>query len=423
MGYTVVIGLQWGDEGKGKVIDYLSRDFYAVVRFQGGANAGHTVYLDGEAFVFHLLPTGLLRKDKRGVIGAGVLIDPAVMMEEIEWITERTGPLKGRFFIDGRTHIVLPHHREEDQWEEELKGGIGTTKRGIGPAYRDLYARFGVRLVDLLGNDFEKRLDRVIDFNNQILGGRYGKPPILKRSVLKTVVPFVEVVREFVENVPYLLERWDSEGKNMLLEGAQGTLLDIFFGTYPFVTSSHTVSGGASVGAGIPPQKLGRAIGVMKAYTTRVGGGPFPTELRDDVGKRIRKVGNEFGATTGRARRCGWLDLVAAKYSVMLNGVEEVVLTKLDVLSGLSKVKVAVSYRIDGIQTDRFPMDPSILYKVEPIYEELDGWSNSDVEGKIKGNALKYIKFVEEFLGVDVSYVSVGKEREEMIGRPSGGWV
>jgi len=394
MGYTAIVGLQWGDEGKGKVVDFLSKDFYAVVRFQGGANAGHTVYLEEKPYVFHLLPSGLLRKDVKGVIGAGVLIDPDVLLDEIAWVEEKLGPLKGRFFIDGRAHVVLPHHKEEDRWEEEGRGGIGTTKRGIGPAYRDLYARFGIRLIELLGKSKLKALDRVITFNNQILGGRYGKPPISKETVISRLEKFIEVISPYVTNVPYFLSKWDKEGKEILLEGAQGALLDIFYGTYPFVTSSHTISGGGSVGAGIPPQRIKRVIGVSKAYTTRVGGGPFPTELKDERGEWIRKKGNEYGATTGRPRRCGWLDLVALKYTTLLNGVTEVVITKLDVLSGLEKLKVAVSYGLNGKKTEEFPMEAIELGKVIPEYVELEGWNEEDIKDRIEGNALKYIRFV-----------------------------
>lgn len=423
MGYTSIVGLQWGDEGKGRVVDYLSRDFFAVGRFQGGANAGHTVYLDKKSYVFHLMPTGLLREKVKGVIGAGVLIDPDVFLEEISWIEKRAGSLKERFFVDGRAHVVLPHHKEEDQWEEEKKGGIGTTKRGIGPAYRDLYARFGVRITELLGNNKNRALDRAITFNNQILGGRYGKPPISKENVLKKLNNFTEAISQFVANVPYLLADWDMGGKEILLEGAQGTLLDIFFGTYPFVTSSHTIGGGGAVGSGIPPHRIKKVIGVTKAYTTRVGGGPFPTELKGEEGNWIRERGKEYGATTGRPRRCGWLDLVALRYANLLNGTNEIVMTKLDVLSGLEKVKVCVFYKINEEKTQEFPMDSSQIGVVIPEYVELDGWDEDSVKEGIRGNALKYIKFVEDFLGIPVRYVSTGKEREEMVERPKEGWL
>ncbi len=417
MGYTVVIGLQWGDEGKGRIVDYLAESHSVVARFQGGANAGHTVSVNGEDHIFHLIPSGMLRKDVIGLIGAGTVLDLEVLVDEIERIEKLTGvPTEGRLFVDGRASVVMPYHKSEDQWEEVYRGGIGTTKRGIGPAYRDRYARIGLIVADLFAKDLKSKVERALDFNNQILGSRYGKPPFSVGKMMDYLAALRDRILPFVADVPAKLKQLEDEGHEILLEGAQGTYLDIFFGTYPFVTSSHTVSGGASVGLGIGPNKIQRIIGVTKAYTTRVGKGPFPTELNDEMGELIRSNGNEFGATTGRPRRCGWLDLVALRYSVLLNGVTELAITKIDVLSGIEEIKAAVEYEMDGKRLKYPPITVDDWARVKPIYRSFKGWE------KFWGTMLpveaeEFVKFIEGELGVKATLVSTGKERNSMAKR------
>lgn len=416
---TAIIGLQWGDEGKGKVVDFLAEEYDVVVRFQGGANAGHTVVIGDKPHIFHLIPSGLLRRGKEGLIGAGVVVDPEILIEEIEMIEKISGPLEGRLFIDGRAPVVMPYHKLEDRWEEELRGGIGTTKRGIGQAYRDHYARFGIRIGDLLNAEMRRRvLKKSLEFNNQILASRYGKPPLDFSELDEKLEKFSEILSPYItDGVEYLKKKIEA-GKSILFEGAQGSLLDITFGTYPYVTSSHPLSGGVPTGAGIPPNLIGNVVGITKSYTTRVGRGPFPTEMLDEEAETIRKRGNEYGATTGRPRRCGWLDLVALKYTTYLNGVTSIVMTKLDVLSGLEKVKVAIKYELHGRETDVFPYSSDELVKVRPIYRTFNGWeldeSVSDKDS-LPENARSFIDFVEEYLGIPIIYVSVGPEREKII--------
>ncbi len=414
---TAVVGLQWGDEGKGKVVDFLAEKYDIIVRFQGGNNAGHTVIVGGEEFIFHLIPSGILRENKIGVIGAGVVVDIDNLISEINLIKEKTGSIDGRLLIDGRAHITLPYHKDEDSLEETRGKGIGTTKRGIGPTYRDKYWRIGLRLMDVLDPESaEERIEKALLYNNHLLRIFGGNKEYSRNEVLNLLKLWKQQIGDYIGDAALFLNNSIKEGKNILLEGAQGTFLDVSFGTYPFVTSSHTISGGATIGTGIAPSKIENIIGISKAYTTRVGKGPFPTELTDELGDRLREKGGEYGATTGRPRRCGWLDLVMLKYSVMINGVSEVVITKLDVLDGLTEVKVATSYKLpDGSVVTDMPLN---LDGVEPIYTILPGW---DKTGGIRrredlpSNARSYIEFIENFLGVKVSYVSVGKERSEIL--------
>ena len=414
---TAVVGLQWGDEGKGKVVDFLAEKYDIIVRFQGGNNAGHTVIVGGEEFIFHLIPSGILRENKIGVIGAGVVVDIDNLISEINLIKEKTGSIDGRLLIDGRAHITLPYHKDEDSLEETRGKGIGTTKRGIGPTYRDKYWRIGLRLMDVLDPESaEERIEKALLYNNHLLRIFGGNKEYSRNEVLNLLKLWKQQIGDYIGDAALFLNNSIKEGKNILLEGAQGTFLDVSFGTYPFVTSSHTISGGATIGTGIAPSKIENIIGISKAYTTRVGKGPFPTELTDELGDRLREKGGEYGATTGRPRRCGWLDLVMLKYSVMINGVSEVVITKLDVLDGLTEVKVATSYKLpDGSVVTDMPLN---LDGVEPIYTTLPGW---DKTGGIRrredlpSNARSYIEFIENFLGVKVSYVSVGKERSEIL--------
>ncbi len=409
MPYTALVGLQWGDEGKGKVCHWLAGRFHAVARFQGGANAGHTVVVDGEKFVLHLLPSGVLREGVVGLVGPGVAVDPEVLLEEVRLVEKHSGSLEGRLLVDPRAHLVLPVHKAEDRWLSER---LGTTARGIGPSYRDRHQRVGVRVGDLLDPEgLERAVDDLLRFANVVLGGLYGKPPFSKAEILIWARKFTGELVKYVGDVPKFL--WENREKEILFEGAQGALLDVDFGTYPYVTSSHTISGAASVGLGVPPWSISKVIGVAKAYNTRVGKGPFPTELKDELGELLRERGGEFGATTGRARRCGWLDLVALRYAVQLNGVHELVLTKLDVLSGLREVKAAVAYEIDGERTEDWPPEAHRLLRARPVYESFDGWG--DLRDGLPPEAERFVKFVEDYVGVKVRAVSVGPDAEDMI--------
>lgn len=416
---TVVIGLQWGDEGKGKIIDHLSNQYDIVVRFQGGANAGHTVYYKDQTLIFHLLPTGIQHENIMGVIGPGVALDPEQLLHEIKQTEEFSGSVRERILIDPRCPVVLPVHKAIDGWEEELKGGIGTTKRGIGPAYRDHYARIGIRVGDTLDPDqLKKRLKLTLEFNNQILGARYGKPPFLFDKLYTELLEWGKTITPLVRDThTYLLEQLKNR-KYILFEGAQGTLLDIVFGTYPFVTSSHTLSSGALVGLGLPPQSINQIIGVTKAYTTRVGKGPFPTEIHDNTAQRIREQGNEYGATTGRPRRCGWLDLILLKYAVSLNGVTSIALTKVDVLSGFQSVKVATEYKLNSKSIKYPPAYTSHLEHVKPVYKEFTGWSeisNPDSLNDLPRELIQFIRFIENYTETKVGYISYGIKSEEIL--------
>ncbi len=414
---TVVVGLQWGDEGKGKIVDYLAEKYDIIVRFQGGTNAGHTVLVGNEEFIFHLVPSGILRENKIGAIGAGVVLDIDTLLKEIKLIEEKSSSLENRFVIDGRTHITLPFHKDEDALQETSGKGIGTTKRGIGPTYRDKYWRIGIRLFDLFDEEkLRESIEKSLTFNNYLLQILGENKTYSVDEIFKMLMNWRDEIGKFVGDVALFLNDEINAGKNILLEGAQGTFLDINFGTYPYVTSSHTISGGATIGTGLPPSAIDEIIGISKAYTTRVGKGPFPTELENQLGDHIRERGGEYGATTGRPRRCGWLDLVLLKYSVMLNGIDNLVITKLDVLDGLDEVKVATQYELmDGSIVDHLPYN---LDMVKPVYTSFEGWRSTKSARSIEelpANARKYLDFIEEYLGVNISLVSVGKERNEII--------
>ncbi len=414
---TVVVGLQWGDEGKGKIVDYLAESYDIIARFQGGTNAGHTVLVGNEEFIFHLLPSGILRENKIGAIGAGVVLDIDTLLKEIKLIEEKSGSIEDRFIIDGRAQITLPFHKDEDALQETTGKGIGTTKRGIGPTYRDKYWRIGIRLFDLFDeNKLHSAIEKSLTFNNHLLQVYGEHKTYTTDEILKKLMQWKDEVGKFAGDVALFLNEEIGSGKNVLLEGAQGTFLDITFGTYPYVTSSHTISGGATIGTGLPPSSIDSVIGISKAYTTRVGKGPFPTELKGELGDHIREKGGEYGATTGRPRRCGWLDLVMLKYSVMLNGVDELVITKLDVLDGLQEVKIATHYELpDGTKTQDLPYSLEI---VKPVYTTFEGWESTKSARSVKDlpkNARAYLDFIENFLGVKISLVSVGKERHEII--------
>ena len=420
MNTYVVVGTQWGDEGKGKIIDVLAPKADYIVRFQGGNNAGHTVVVNDEKFILQLLPSGIINSKGKCIIGPGVVVDIEVLLKEINEL-EKRGKNLDNLFIDERAHLIMPYHIEIDKAREEARGEnkIGTTQRGIGPCYIDKIARNGIRTGDLLEMDrFKDKLMWNIKDKNDMLQ-RYGKETFELETLYNKYVELAEKIKHrIIDAVSEVNEAVDNN-KTVLFEGAQALMLDIDYGTYPYVTSSSPTAGGAAVGAGVSPRKIERVLGVMKAYTTRVGEGPFPTEEDNETGEILRKTGGEYGSNTGRPRRCGWLDLVIGKYAVMINGLTDIVLTKLDVLDGFDKIKVAVAYEIDGKRYVNYPPNLRKSKEVKVIYEEFDGWKE-DIS-KIKDynelpeNCKKYIKFIEEFLGCSVSMVSVGPERTQNI--------
>jgi adenylosuccinate synthase len=376
MSAIVIVGAQWGDEGKGKITDYLARTADVVVRYQGGNNAGHTVVVMDQEYKLHLIPSGILYKEKQCMIGNGVVIDPEILIKELDYLQGR-GIDTGNLRISGGAHLIFPYHKMLDAADEDRKGDnkIGTTRRGIGPAYMDKSARIGIRLIDLLDKEvFSEMLARNLAEKNHILDRVYGLPPLEKEELLENYLRYAEIIRPYLADTSLLIHEAIKEGKKVLFEGAQGTLLDIDFGTYPFVTSSHPIAGGACIGAGVGPTKIDRVIGVAKAYTTRVGSGPFPAELLDETGEYIREQGREYGTTTGRPRRCGWFDAVILRYAVRLSGLDSIAFTKMDVLTGLEKILICNGYRYKGELLKEFPQTLTVLSKCEPVYEEMDGW-------------------------------------------------
>jgi adenylosuccinate synthase len=418
----VLIGAQWGDEGKGKVTDVLGGQVGYVVRYQGGNNAGHTVITpDGEKYALHLLPSGVLTPACTPVIGNGVVIDPKVLITEIDGLAER-GLSCERLLISADAHLIMPHHRALDRVVERYLGSarIGTTGRGIGPAYGDKVARMGIRVQDLLDEGIlRKKLELVLREKNQVLVKVYNRKAIEFAAVVDEYLGYAERLRPYIADTRLILARALERDELVLLEGAQATLLDVDHGTYPFVTSSNPTAGGACVGSGIPPTRISRVIGVIKAYTTRVGSGPFPTELFDDNGAHLSKVGAEFGTTTGRPRRCGWFDAVVGRYAVRVNGITDLVVTKLDVLSGLPKVPICVAYLVDGERHDEMPMTQTAFHHATPVYEEMDGWwediSKARTFADLPATAQAYVERIEELCGVRVSLVGVGPGREENV--------
>lgn len=415
----VVVGLQWGDEAKGRFVDYLAKDYDIICRFQGGANAGHTIVVDGKKLILHLLPSGVIRPEKKNLITAGVLVDPEAFSKEVEQISSLSGSLQGRLFVDERATIVLPFHKEEDALEETSKGGVGSTKQGIAYAYRDLYQRLGIRIGDLFyPKTLLRKLKDITEFNNQIIAARFGHPPFDYKEIMDKLFEFSKFVNPYVVDGVEFIHKMESEGKRILFEGAQGALLDVIYGTYPYVTSSHTISSGALVFSGLPPQKIEKVYGVLKAYTTRVGKGPFPTEEKGEKGQLLREKGAEFGATTGRPRRCGWLDLVLLRYTTMLNGVTNLVITKLDVLSGIDPIKVAVKYRVKEEILELPPPSSEKLELSEPIYVEKPGFTLSNNEQSyvdLPVTARNYVEFIEESLKLSINFISLGPEREKLL--------
>lgn len=421
MSVTILIGSQWGDEGKGKIVDILSENYPVVARYQGGANAGHTVEIGEKKYVLHLIPSGILRDDVKCIIGNGVVIDPKVLIEEIDLLKSQGIDFKNRLFISNKANIILPYHKILDNINEKnAAAAIGTTGRGIGPSYVDKYMRNGIRCNDLL-NDviFYEKLQKNVEIKNQLFTKVYNIPEISADEIYKEYLPYIHQLKEYVTDTEYLLNIAISNGENVLLEGAQGSNLDVDFGTYPFVTSSSPTSGGACTGTGIPPTKITSVFGIVKAYTTRVGNGPFPSELLDETGNKLRKVGAEFGATTGRPRRCGWLDLFLLKYSTMINGINEVAITKIDVLSEFEEINVCIGYELNGKKIENFNPDPVVLNNVKPIYKTFEGWNVSlnDVKsyGDLPANAKKYLDFIQDFTGFKIKIVSVGPKREQTI--------
>lgn len=416
----VILGAQWGDEGKGKIIDLLSKDANIVVRYQGGANAGHTVSFNGKTYVLHLLPSGIFHPDVVCVIGNGVVLDPIALIEEIEMVKSAGVNVSERLLISHKAHLIMPYHKLLDKLYEQGDGKIGTTGKGIGPAYVDKYARVGIRVVDLLDRDVLcRKLRKNIESKNEIIEKIYGETRFDVEKIIDEYIEFDKKIDEYVTDTAVYLNKAIREGKKILLEGAQGALLDIDHGTYPYVTSSNPTAGGASTGSGIPPTKINGVFGVIKAYTTRVGEGPFPTELRDKFGEQIREKGNEYGATTGRPRRCGWLDIVSLNYAIMVNGIEKLALTKLDVLDDFDEIKICVAYEVNGKRLKNFPADSETLFKVEPVYETFKGWkekiSNVKTYSELPLEAREYIEAIEKFTGVEVSIISVGADREQTI--------
>lgn len=422
MSTYVVVGLQYGDEGKGKITDVLSAKSDYVVRFQGGDNAGHTVYVGDEKFVLHLLPSGVLQCKGKCVIANGVVVNPKAFIHEIEEI-EKRGLKTDHIFISRRAHVIMPYHILLDTYREEEEGGtqIGTTKKGIGPCYEDKIARVGIRMIDLLNPEIlREKIEKNLKVKNALFEKYYGKPALNIDEVYREFLDIGQQLKNRIVDTELELNEAIKEGKNILFEGAQALMLDIDFGTYPFVTSSSPSTGGVCIGAGIPPTSLQNLIGVAKAYCTRVGNGPFPSELNDELGEKIRQVGHEFGATTGRPRRTGWLDLVSLKHACMINGINNLVITKLDVLTGIKNLKIVTKYKTeDNKIIDYFTSSTTKLYDYEPIYEVLDGWDEDITKARsyeeLPENAKKYIEFIENYLDINVYLVSVGPERSQNI--------
>jgi len=417
---SVLVGLQWGDEGKGKIVDILSPEYDVVARYQGGANAGHTIVFQGKKYVLHLIPSGIFTKGIKCVIGNGTVIDPVALLDEINVIEKEGVDLNGRLFISRDAHLILPYHKIIDAVNESKSDKIGTTKRGIGPAYFDKYARRGIKISDIeLKDVLKEKIEKNLAYLKTIFKGSDELDALTAEKVFDDLLVQYKDFKKYVSFTQKLLNDSIKENKNILLEGAQGALLDVDFGTYPYITSSHPTSGGACTGTGIPPNRIQNVIGIFKAYTTRVGEGPFPTELFDDCGKRISEIGAEFGATTGRARRCGWLDLVALKYACMVNGITELVITKSDVLDSFDEILACTHYKYGDEMTDEFNTNVNMLKFAQPLYKKFKGWKKSlnkiNKFSELPGEYIEYLKYIEEYIGIEIKYISTGPSRDEII--------
>lgn len=419
MSAIVLVGLQWGDEGKGKICHFLSSWADWIVRFQGGNNAGHTVVFDKKKYVLHLVPSGILYPDKKCVIGNGVVVDPVSLVEEIKFLRRRKIKIKDRLFVSLNSHLIFPYHQYKEGFRENLKTRIGTTRKGIGPAYEDKFGRVGIRMADYLEQEtFKELLSRNLREKKAFIK-KFEDPKVLEKKIIKDREKCLKEIEKYLTDTSLLLSKEIDKGKNILFEGAQGAMLDCDFGTYPFVTSSNPISGGACVGSGFPPTKINKVIGVTKAYTTRVGLGAFPTEVEGDFAQYLRKKGDEYGATTGRPRRVGWMDIVQLKMAIRVNGANKLALTKIDVLDDTEKIKICTGYKYKGEIIKDFPLSRKILNDVEPVYEEIPGWKEK-TKGitefkKLPENTKVFIKRIEELTGVKVVLVSMGKSKEETI--------
>ncbi|MGW0660192.1 adenylosuccinate synthase [Streptodolium elevatio] len=417
----VLVGAQWGDEGKGKATDLLGGSVDYVVRYQGGNNAGHTVVIGDQKYALHLLPSGILTPGCTPVIGNGVVVDPGVLLQEIRTLQERDVDTS-KLLISGNAHLITPYHRTLDKVTERFLGNrkIGTTGRGIGPAYADKINRVGIRVQDLFDPGIlQQKVESALRDKNQMLVKMFNRRELSVQAVVEEYLQYADALKDFVADTTYILNKALDEDKVVLLEGGQGTLLDVDHGTYPFVTSSNPTSGGACAGSGIGPTKISRVIGILKAYTTRVGSGPFPTELLDEDGEKLRTIGHEFGTTTGRDRRCGWFDAVIARYATRVNGLTDFFLTKLDVLTGWEQIPVCVAYEVDGVRHDEMPMSQTDFHHAKPVYEMLPGWSEDLTAAKtfddLPKNAQAYVKALEEMSGAPISAIGVGPGREQTI--------
>lgn len=419
MTVNLIIGTQWGDEGKGKIVDFFSNKADYVVRFQGGNNAGHTIKVENEIYKLHIIPSGVIR-GKIGIIGNGCVLDPEVLLNEIRDLQKRN--INPKILISDRVNIIMPYHRILDGADEKILGNkkIGTTKRGIGPCYSDKIARKGIRSIDLINKESLKlKLEMIIPLKQKIFDVYGLKEKLDINQIMETYFNYGKKLKDFITPTHIELTNAIKNNKNILLEGAQGSLLDVDFGTYPYTTSSHVIAAGSSIGTGIGLKNINEIVGIMKAYTTRVGEGPMPTELDDENGKYLQTKGHEFGTTTSRPRRCGWLDLVVVKHSCILSSITQIAMTKLDVLNGLDKVKICTKYELNGEKIDYLPADINDFYKCKPIYEIFEGWGDFDSKNKniseIPDNAKSYIKFIENEIKVPIKIVSIGPGREETI--------
>jgi adenylosuccinate synthase len=419
MTVTLVIGTQWGDEGKGKVVDYYSKHADYVVRFQGGNNAGHTIKVGEEVYKLHVVPSGVIQ-GKTGIIGNGVVVDPEILLQEIDELIQRGK--KPKLLISDRANIIMPYHKILDGAEEQYLGDkrIGTTKRGIGPCYSDKVARNGIRAIDLTEIETLRRLiDRILPIKQKMIDIYGIKLKLDVKEILETYGAYGKRLKEYITTTHIELNKAIQKKKNILLEGAQGTMLDVEFGTYPYTTSSHTIAGGSTIGAGIGPKTIDEIIGIVKAYTTRVGEGPLPTELLDKTGEHLQKVGHEFGTTTSRPRRCGWLDLVVLKHSCMISGITKLAITKLDVLSGLSEINVCTKYHLNGKKIDYFPASIEDVSACKPVYKTFKGWTTMNPESlkfsDLPKEAQTYLRFIEKETDVPIALVSIGPGRDETI--------